>query len=151
MEPTPDTPEKSTSALAEAKKSSPKPKKEKKPVAKKKAAPKKTGLSKSDEVRKLAKELQARGEKVRPVTIVTALKARGIVVAPPQVSMVLKQAGFKSKKRRKKSAAPAAPVSKKTATAGLNVEDLIKAKKMVAEFGGAEKLVNAISALVELQ
>jgi hypothetical protein len=32
-----------------------------------------------------------------------------------------------------------------------HVDDLLKAKKMAQEFGGAEKLVNAISALVELQ
>jgi len=119
----------------------------------KKARPKKAAAaSKSDEVRKLAKELQAKGEPVRPVTIVNTLKARGITVAPPQVSMVLKQAGFKTKKRRKKAAkAAAAPSSKKSPKGSLNVDDLIKAKKMVTEFGSAEKLVNAISALVELQ
>ena len=109
-------------------------------------------MSKSDEVRKLAKELQAKGEKVRPVTIVEILKKRGITVAPPQVSMVLKQAGYKTRKRRKKAASSAATAaSKKTSKTGLNVEDLIKAKKMAEEFGGAEKLVNAISTLVELQ
>jgi transposase len=152
MEPTPDTPEKAASAPVEAKKTDPKPKKVTKPMAKK-AAPKKAvakkEINKSEEIRRTAKELQAKGQKVRPVTIVEILKKRGIKIAPPQASMVLKKMGFK---RRKRAAAGAAsPVVKKTGNTGLSIEDLIKAKKMAEEFGGAEKLVNAISALVELQ
>jgi len=42
-------------------------------------------------------------------------------------------------------------VVKKASKSPLSVEDLLKAKKMADEFGGAERLVNAISALVELQ
>ena len=152
MNPPPDTPEKASSAPVEAKKTPPKPKKAKKPVAKKKSAPKKAAVSKSDEVRKLAKELQAKGEKVRPVTIVNALKARGITVAAPQVSMVLKKMGLKRRKRRSSAGTSAArPGVKKASKSQLSVDDLLKAKKMAQEFGGAENLVNAISALVELQ
>ena len=93
-----------------------------------------------------------RGQKVRPVTIVEILKKRAIKIAPPQASMVLKKMGFKRRKRRAAGAAQSAgSVVKKTGNTGLSIEDLIKAKKMAEEFGGAEKLVNAISALVELQ
>jgi len=152
MNPPPDTPEKASSAPVEAKKTPPKPKKAKKPVAKK-AAPKKTvaktGINKSEEIRRTAKELQAKGEKVRPKTIVEMLKKRGITIAPPQASMVLKKMGFKRRKRA--AAGGGGPVVKKNSKTGLSIEDLIKAKKMAEEFGGAEKLVNAISALVELQ
>ena len=104
-------------------------------------------------IRKVAKELQAKGEKVRPVTIVEILKKRGIKIAPPQASMVLGKMGFKRKKRRKSgaTAGAAGPVVKKASKSTLSIEDLLKAKKMAEEFGGAEKLVNAISALVELQ
>ena len=50
------------------------------------------------------------------------------------------------------AAGAVAPVAKKASSKStLSVDDLIKAKKMAEEFGGAEKLVNAISALVELQ
>jgi hypothetical protein len=155
MNPTPSTPEKASSAPAEAKKTHPKPQKAKKPMAKK-AAPKKpvakAGINKSEEIRKVAKELQAKGEKVRPVTIVEILKKRGIKIAPPQASMVLKKAGFKRRKRRVAGGASATgPLVKKTGKA-LSVDDLMKAKRAVEAFGGnAAKLVDAVSALVELQ
>jgi transposase len=164
MNATPNTPEQRDEpsfkqmvvALAARPKTNPKTKEVKTPMAKK-PAPKKSAakaeVNKSEEIRKVAKELQAKGEKVRPVTIVEILKKRGIKIAPPQASMVLGKMGFKRKKRRKSGAAAgaAAPVAKKTSNSTLSVEDLLRAKKMAEEFGGAEKLVNAISALVELQ
>lgn len=157
MNPTQDTPEKDGSESAETKMNDSKPKKEKKPVAKK-PAPKKTApkaaINKSEEIRKVAKELQATGEKVRPKTIVEILKKRGIKIAPPQASMVLGKMGFRRKKRQKSGAAAGAvaPVVKKTSSKStLSVHDLLRAKKIAEEFGGAEKLVNAISKLVELQ
>ena len=154
MNPTTDTPEKPSSAPAEAKKTDPKPKNAKKLVAKKKSAKTKAApnaaINKSEEIRRTAKELQGKGEAVRPKTIVDLLKKRGITVAPPQVSMVLKQAGFRSKRRRKKIPGAVGSVAKKTSRS-LSVDDLLKAKKMADDFGGAEKLVNAISKLVELQ
>ena len=165
MNSTPNTPEQRDEpsfkqmvvALAARPKTNPKTKKVKTPMAKK-TAPMKTAakaeVNKSAEIRKLAKELQAKGEKVRPVTIVEILKKRGIKIAPPQASMVLGKMGFKRKKRRKSGAAAGAvgPVVKKTSKSStLSVEDLLRAKRMAEEFGGAEKLVNAISALVELQ
>jgi transposase len=151
MNPTPSTPEKAPVAEAQAKKTSPKPKKAKKPMAKKKVA--KSGVNKSEEIRKLATELKAKGEKVRPVTIQTMLKKRGIEVAAPQVSMVLKKMGFKPRKRRKSGASGAAsPVVKKMKSGGdLSFTDLQKVKRVVEEFGGAKNLIDAVTALVELQ
>lgn len=115
----------------------------------KKTAPKapaaKGGINKSEEIRKLAKELAARGEKVRPVTIVETLKKRGIVIAPPQASMVLGRMGYG--RRKKVAAGPVVRMSKNQ----LSIEDLQRAKKVVEEFGGAKKLIDAVSALVELQ
>lgn len=117
----------------------------------KKAAKKapKSGVNKSEEIRKLARELQSKGEKVRPVTIVKTLKSKGIVVAPPQVSMVLKSMGFKRRKRR--AAGSDAPAAKKGKAADLSFKELQRVKKVVEEFGGAKKLIDAVSALVELQ
>jgi hypothetical protein len=154
MQPTPDTPEKASSAAVEAKKTSPKPKKAKKPMAKKAASKKpaaKAGINKSEEIRKIANAMKAKNEKPRPVVIMEILKKQGIEVSSPQISIVLKKMGFRPRKRRTAGAASATGSVKKTGKTGLSVEDLIKAKKMADEFGGAEKLVNAISALVELQ
>ena len=97
--------------------------------------------------------MKAKGEKPRPVVIMEMLRKQGIEVSSPQISMVLKKMGFRPRKRRKSgaTAGAAAPVAKKTSKSTLSVEDLLRAKKMAEEFGGAEKLVNAISALVELQ
>jgi hypothetical protein len=152
MNPTPSTPEKALVAEAQAKKTSPKPKKAKKKTMAKKAS--KSGVNKSEEIRKLATELKAKGEKVRPVTIQTMLRKRGIEVAAPQVSMVLKQMGFKPRKRRKSGAAigAASPVVKKVKSGGdLSFTDLQKVKKFVEEFGGAKNLIDAVTKLVELQ
>ena len=134
----------------------PAPKKEKESMAKK-TAPKKPAakaeVNKSEEIRKLAAAMKAKGEKPRPVVIMEMLRKQGIEVSSPQISMVLKKMGFRPRKRRKSgaTAGAAAPVAKKTSKSTLSVEDLLRAKKMAEEFGGAEKLVNAISALVELQ
>lgn len=129
----------------------PSPKEANKIVAKKtpKAATAAKQINKSEEIRKLARELQAKGEKVRPVTIVETLKKRGIKIAPPQASMVLKSMGFR---RRSRSASRGvAAESRKTSGSTLSVADLVKAKKAVEAFGGAKKLIDAVSALVELQ
>ena len=147
MNPTPSTPEKSTEAPAQ-KKIYPKPKKAKKTMAKKKVA--KAGINKSEEIRKLATELKAKGEKVRPVTIQTMLRKRGIEVAAPQVSMVLKGMGFRPRKRRKSGEVAAAKGTKPRAaarSAQLSIDDLLAAKKIVEQFGGADRAIAAIAAL----
>lgn len=159
MNPTPETPEKASTEpkTASVAAKAPSPKKEKKPVAKKSAAKKtavkksKDGINKSEEIRKVAKDLQSKGEKVRPKTIVEILKKRGIIIAPPQASMVLSKMGFKRRKRRKSGVAAGAVGRAVTKGSTLSVEDLLRAKKMVDEFGGAAKLVNAVSALAEFQ
>ena len=158
MEPTPSTPEKADleAQVANPPAKHPASKKEKEPMAKK-TAPKKPAakaeVNKSEEIRKLAAAMKAKGEKPRPVVIMEMLRKQGIEVSSPQISMVLKKMGFRPRKRRKSgaTAGAAAPVAKKTSKSTLSVEDLLRAKKMAEEFGGAEKLVNAISALVELQ
>jgi len=161
MNPAQDTPEKASNESQKAivTEKVPSPKKVKKPVAKKSAAKKTVvkkaandGINKSEEIRKVASELKVKGEKVRPKTIVEILKKRGIKIAPPQASMVLKKAGFRPGRRSSEAAAgKSGPVVKKASKSTLTVDELLRAKKMAEEFGGAEKLVNAISALVELQ
>jgi hypothetical protein len=112
-------------------------------------------VNKSAEIRKVATSIKAKGEKPRPINIIEILKKQGVEVSSPQVSMVLKRMGFRPRKRAKvgavKAAGGVASLAKKASKGNLSVEDLLRAKKMADDFGGAERLVNALSALVELQ
>jgi hypothetical protein len=120
---------------------------DKKPAADKKAS---KDLNKSAEIRKLATAMKDKGEKPRPVIIIAALKKQGIEVSSPQVSMVLKRMGFRPRKRRKSGAAPAAAGSRPavaTRKGGISVDDLIAAKRLVGQFGSADRAIAAIAAL----
>ena len=111
-------------------------------------------VNKSEEIRKVATSMKAKGEKPRPVTIITALGKQGIEVSSPQVSMVLKRMGFRPRKRRKggKAAAgrPAAakkPVARGKAVAAISVDDLLAAKKVAEKFGSADQAIKVLEAL----
>ena len=125
----------------------------KKPAEKKPA----TDVNKSEEIRKLATAMKAKGEKPRPVTIIAVLKKQGVEVSSPQVSMVLKRMGFRPRKRRKSgSLAAAVAVANKGSKAGkskakISVEDLVAAKKAVSRLGGLDRAVAAIEALRQLE
>jgi hypothetical protein len=107
------------------------------------------GVNKSEEIRKLASAMKERGEKPRPVVIVAALKKQGVPVSSPQVSMVLKGMGFRPRKRRKSTEVAAAkgPKTRVARTGQLSIDDLIAAKKLVAQFGGTDRALAAIAAL----
>jgi hypothetical protein len=119
---------------------------EKKPMPEKKAA---KDVNKSEEIRKLAKSMQEKGEKPRPVVIVATLKKQGVVVSSPQVSMVLKGMGFRPRKRRKSGDVAAAKGTKPRAarSSQLSIDDLLAAKKIVEQFGNADRAIAAITAL----
>jgi len=123
---------------------------EKKPTPEKKPA---KDLNKSEEIRKLAKAMQEKNEKPRPVAIIAALKKQGIVVSSPQVSMVLKRMGFRPRKRRKNGSTKdlvAAAATRKPATGRadrISIEDLLTAKKVVAQLGGTDRALATIAAL----
>ena len=114
------------------------------------------GVSKSDEVRKLAAATKAKGEKPRPSVIVATLAKQGIHVAAAQVSIVLKKMGFRPlSKRRKKGAAEGGrkagtKKASQAAAAAVSIDDLLAAKKAVASLGGAERALEAIQALKRL-
>jgi len=103
-------------------------------------------INKSEEIRKIAATMKAKNEKPRPVKIIELLKKQGIEVSSPQVSMVLKRMGFRPRKRAKVGAVKAAR-SKPSRNGSVTVEDLIAAKKVVGQFGSAEKAIRAIEAL----
>ena len=147
-----DTP--TTPAAPATSKPAKKPVATKAPKAAKKPAAK--GVSKSDEVRKLAAATKAKGEKPRPSVIVATLAKQGIHVAAAQVSIVLKKMGFRPlSKRRKKGAAEGGrkagtKKASQAAAAAVSIDDLLAAKKAVASLGGAERALEAIQALKRL-
>ena len=108
-------------------------------------------VNKSEEIRKVATAMKAAGEKPRPVVIVATLKKQGIVVSSPQVSMVLKRMGFKPRRRRKAAAAAAKATRPRASGAALSIDDLITAKKVVEQFGGADRALAAIAALKKFE
>lgn len=121
--------------------------------AEKKADKKPADVNKSEEIRKVASGMKAKGEKPRPVTIIATLKAKGVEVSSPQVSMVLKRMGFRPRKRRKAgSLAAAAAAANKAAgksksKSKISVEDLVAAQKAVGRLGGLDRALAAIEAL----
>jgi len=110
------------------------------------------GTNKSEEIRKIARAMKEKGEKPRPVAIIAALKKQGVAVSSPQVSMVLKGMGFRPRRRRKAAAAArAAARPGKARRAGISVEDLVIAKKVIGQFGGAERALAAIQAVQQFE
>ena len=108
--------------------------------------------NKSEEIRKVARSMKEKGEKPRPVAIIAILKKQGVVVSSPQVSMVLKGMGFRPRRRRK--GAKAAVVGKpagKPRKSGISVEDLVIAKKVIGQFGNAERALAAIHAVQQFE
>jgi hypothetical protein len=134
-----------------------------KPATKKAAKPSKKlvagDINKSDEIRKVAAAMKAKGTKPRPSVIVAELGGRGIKVAAAQVSFVLKSMGFRPlRKRRKKggdvaaaAGTPKAATKKTVGTGAVSIEDLLAAKKAVASLGGSERALEAIQALKRLE
>jgi arginine repressor len=118
------------------------------PVASESPSNEPSTLNKSEEIRKLATEIQGRGEKPRPVTIVNTLKARGITVSSPQVSMVLKKVGVERRPRKAKtSAAPTAKASSVSGGESFTVHQLLAAKKFVEMIGSARQAMAVLDAL----
>ncbi|MFZ4733303.1 MAG: hypothetical protein ACOYK7_12255 [Pirellulales bacterium] len=108
-------------------------------------------INKSEEIRKVAKDLQAKGQKVSPKIIIDLLKKQGITVSSPQCSMVLKRAGFKRRARRARAVGAKPAAARGNASRGaIGIEDLIAAKKVADQFGGAERAIEALRALARL-
>ena len=113
----------------------------------KKAAAAKNGAgetSKAQRIRDVAKTL---GRKVRPRDVIAELAKEGVTVSSAQVSMTLRSAGYRRKRRGRKAAAA---VSHPASGNGLNVEALIAAKALIAKVGGVEAAEEAIKVLKKL-
>ena len=121
------------------------------PVASESSSNEPSTLNKSEEIRKLAKEIQGRGEKPRPVTIVNTLKARGITVSSPQVSMVLKKEGVERRPRKvKTSAAPTPKANTFSGAESFTVHQLLAAKKFVEMIGSPRQAMALLDALEKI-
>jgi hypothetical protein len=111
-------------------------------------------LNKSEEIRKVATKMKAVGQKVRPSVIVQELTKQNVVVAPAQVSMVLKRMGFKPLRKRNAKAGiemkGKAPAKARQASV-LGIEDLLAAKKAVGALGGSDRAIQAIQAFRKLE
>jgi hypothetical protein len=133
---------------------------EKKP-ADRKPARDANNVNKSEEIRTVARAMQAKGEKPRPVTIIATLKKQGVEVSSPQVSMVLKRMGFRPRKRSKTAAGATAAGATATGAGPkaaarvkggpLSVDDLLAAKRLVGHFGGTDRALAAIEALQKFE
>ena len=108
-------------------------------------------VNKSEEIRKVGADLKAKGQKISPKAIMDILAKKGIKVSSPQCSMVLKKAGFKRRKRRTaETVAKAAPSKSSRKDRPVTIEEIILAKKMADQFGGADRLAVVVRALQRL-
>ena len=130
-----------------------------KPAAKPSTKPAAKDVNKSAEIRKVAAAMNAKGTKPRPSVIVAELGGRGINVAQPQVSFVLRSMGFRPLRGRWKkggegaaaAGSPKAAAKRAGGNGAVSIEDLLAAKKAVTSLGGAERALEAIQALKRLK
>jgi len=114
----------------------------------KKAAAAKNGAgetSKAQRIRDVAKTL---GKKVRPRDVIAELAREGVKVSSAQVSMTLRSAGYKRRRRGKKAVETTAAAH--SSANGLNVEALIAAKALVAKVGSVAVAEEALKVLKKL-
>jgi transposase len=112
-------------------------------AGKKKAGPKKGEVNKAQRIRDVAKSL---GKTVRPRDVIAVLAKEGIKVSSPQVSKTLRNAGYRRKRRGKRTATAAGA----KATRGLNMESLLAAKALIEKSGSVEAAQEALAALKKL-
>ena len=105
-------------------------------------------VNKSAEIRRIAAAMKEKREKPRPVVIIAQLKKQGIEVSSPQVSMVLKRMGFRPRPRKQAGAAAAGV---KVRGGAISVDELLAAKKLVGQFGGADRAMAALAALKQFE
>ena len=101
--------------------------------------------SKAQRIRDVAKTL---GRKVRPRDVIAELAKEGITVSSAQVSMTLRSAGYRRKRRGRKVAAATAAAA--SSSNGLNLDALIAAKALIAKVGSVEVAEEALRAMKKL-
>ena len=99
--------------------------------------------SKAQRIRDVAKSF---GRKVRPRDVISELAKEGVTVSSAQVSTTLSAAGYRRKRRGRKSAAVPHPA----AGNGLTLDALIAAKTLIAKVGSVEAAEEALRAMKKL-
>jgi arginine repressor len=102
-------------------------------------------MSKAQRIRDVAKAL---GKKVRPRDVIAELAKEGITVSSAQVSMTLRSAGYRRKRRGRKVATATAVAA--SSSNGLNLDALIAAKALIAKVGSVEVAEEALRAMRKL-
>jgi hypothetical protein len=105
------------------------------------------GVNKAQAIRDVAKQL---GKKARPRDIIAALAAKKISVSSPQVSTTLKAAGMRRGRRRRKVVAAVVAMPISSNGQGLDINELVKVKRLAEEVGGTAKLKELAAALERL-
>jgi arginine repressor len=101
--------------------------------------------SKAQRIRDVAKTL---GRKVRPRDVIAELAKEGITVSSAQVSMTLRSAGYRRKRRGRKVASVKAAAA--SSSNGLNLDALIAAKALITKLGSVEVAEEALRAMKKL-
>ena len=102
--------------------------------------------TKADAIRDVAKSLP---QPVRPRDVRDVLAGQGIHTSSTVIGKVLTAMGMRRRRRRKAAAGTSAPAARST-TASLSIDDLVAAKKLVAQVGSVEKVKAALAALARL-
>ena len=111
------------------------------------SAAQQNGTSKAQSIRDAFKEL---GKKARPKDIIAALAEKRITVSSGQVSTVLRAAGLRRGRRRRKGVATvAAPMHSANGQSSM-IDELLKVKKLAKELGGTDKIKELVVALERL-
>jgi hypothetical protein len=105
-----------------------------------------SSATKADAIRDAARAME---KPVRPRDVIAVLMAQGINTSSAQVSTVLRGMGMRRRRRRKAAAGGSAPAAAAN-SASLNINDLVAAKKLVAQVGSIEKVKEALAALARL-
>lgn len=101
------------------------------------------GLNKSDEVRKLVKEMIRNGVELNGSNIIKTLANRGIVVSYTHAAMAIGQAVINNEFQFSKTQTPKLI---KENPAQCSFTDLLVARELIEKLGGLDNTINAISA-----
>ncbi len=102
------------------------------------------GGTKAERIRQAAQRMK---KPIRPRDIIAELASEGLTVSSAQVSAVLREAGYRRRRRR----LTREPSGRSAASNGLSLDALIAAKALIDKVGSVEVAEEAIRAMKKLQ
>ena len=100
----------------------------------------------STNVSQLVRDYKSQHKRAKPKDIAEALNGQGVKISSQYVSTILSNA------RRKKGRKGRTTAAANGAPAGINIAQLVKAKKLVRKLGGidqAKKMIDALSKILD--